>query len=79
MRNIKWSWIICALFCGIVGGATVCAQPSPNIQSALVRYQLVQLGSARRDQYLLDTLMGELWVATEENGMPVYRRVRIER
>lgn len=43
----------------------LCALLSPIfIQAKEVkdgRYQLVQLGSARRDQYLLDTATGKVW------------------
>ena len=39
--------------------------PSPTIGNAVGRFVLVQLSTARRDQYMVDTQTGRLWSIEE--------------
>lgn len=48
----------------LVSGCTNRSDSNPKSEkSEIGRYQLVQLGSFRRDQYLLDTQTGKLWTS----------------
>ena len=50
---------------------TVIQQPA-----AVPRYQLIQLGDARQDQYLLDTVTGRTWqMVVSKEGERLWQRV----